>query len=96
MKLTEAEMRMVFQIESTNQNAALNEIYMTWRYAPNSAVKKNGRKPSGQAPLPVKSGVHGFDPQGTERIPSAGKSPHHRGNAGRGQTAIRGAEVIRP
>ena len=26
MKLTEAEMRMVFQIESTNQNAALNEI----------------------------------------------------------------------
>ena len=33
MKLTEAEMRMVFQIESTNQNAALNEIYMTWRYA---------------------------------------------------------------
>ena len=25
MKLTEAEMRMVFQIESTNQNAALNE-----------------------------------------------------------------------
>ena len=29
MKLTDAEMRMVFQIESTNQNAALNEIYMT-------------------------------------------------------------------
>ena len=29
MKLTEAEMRMVLQIESTNQNAALNEIYMT-------------------------------------------------------------------
>ena len=40
MKLTEAEMRMVFQIESTNQNAALNEIYMTWRYAPNQAVKE--------------------------------------------------------
>lgn len=40
MKLTEAEMRMVFQIESTNQNAALNEIYMTWRYAPNSATKE--------------------------------------------------------
>ena len=40
MKLTEAEMRMVFQIESTNQNAALNEIYMTWRYAPNPAVKE--------------------------------------------------------
>ena len=40
MKLTEAEMRMVFQIESTNQNAALNEIYMTWRYAPNQVVKE--------------------------------------------------------
>ncbi len=40
MKLTEAEMRMVFQIESTNQNAALNEIYMTWRYAPNQATKE--------------------------------------------------------
>ena len=39
MKLTEAEMRMVFQIESTNQNAALNEIYMTWRYAPDKAMK---------------------------------------------------------
>ena len=31
---------MVFQIESTNQNAALNEIYMTWRYAPNPATKE--------------------------------------------------------
>lgn len=40
MKLTEAEMRMVFQIESTNQNAALNEIYMTWLYARNQAVKE--------------------------------------------------------
>ena len=40
MKLTEAETRMVFQIESTNQNAALNEIYMTWRYAPNPATKE--------------------------------------------------------
>ena len=39
MKLTEAEMRMVFQIESTNQNAALNEIYITWRYAPNPATR---------------------------------------------------------
>ena len=39
MKLTEAEMRIVFQIESTNQNAALNEIYMTWRYTQNQATK---------------------------------------------------------
>ena len=43
MKLTEAEMRMVFQIESTNQNAALNEIYMTWRYAPNPATKETAQ-----------------------------------------------------
>lgn len=45
MKLTEAEMRMVFQIESTNQNAALNEIYMTWRYAPNPATKETAEVP---------------------------------------------------
>ena len=31
MKLTESEMRMVFQIESTNQDAALNEISMCTR-----------------------------------------------------------------
>ena len=42
MKLTEAEMRMAFQIESTNLNATLNEIYMTWRYAPNPAKKETG------------------------------------------------------
>ena len=81
MKLTEAEMRMVFQIESTNQNAALNEIYMTWRYAPNPATKET-----------AESLLDKLRP----RIPSAGESPHHRGNAGRGQTTIRGAEVIRP
>ena len=39
--------------------------------------------------------MHGFDPQGAGRIPSAGESPHHRGNAGRSQATIRGAEVIR-
>ena len=38
MKLNEAEMRMAYQIEATSQSAALNEIYMTWRYAPNRAV----------------------------------------------------------
>ena len=31
MKLNEAEMRMAYQIESTDPNAVLNEIYMTWR-----------------------------------------------------------------
>ena len=39
MHLNEDEKRMVYQIESTNQVAALNEIYMTWRYAPNQAMK---------------------------------------------------------
>ena len=58
MKLTEAEMRMVFQIESTNQNAALNEIYMTWRYAPNPAIlfrnqANISRIPSSESPVTV-------------------------------------------
>ena len=39
MKLNEAEMRMAYQIEATSQNAALNEIYMTWRYTQNQATK---------------------------------------------------------
>lgn len=39
MNLNEAEKRMVYQIESTSQSAALNEIYMTWRYAPNRDLK---------------------------------------------------------
>ena len=39
MNLNEAEKRMVYQIESTNQGAALNEIYMTWRYAPDKTMK---------------------------------------------------------
>lgn len=40
MKLTDAEERMVFQIESTDQNAAMDEIFMKWRYAPNPATKE--------------------------------------------------------
>ena len=39
MKLNEAEMRMAYQIEATNQSAALNEIYMIWRYASSRATK---------------------------------------------------------
>ena len=35
MKLNEAEMRMAYQIEGTDQNAVLNEIYMTWRLSRN-------------------------------------------------------------
>lgn len=30
---------LAYQIESTSQNAALNEIYMTWRYASSQATK---------------------------------------------------------
>ena len=96
MKLTEAEMRMVFQIESTNQNAALNEIYMTWRYAPNPATKETAeglldklRPLSDQECMDLIRKVQA-------EYRTTGESPHHRGNAGRGQTAIRGAEVIRP
>ena len=37
MKLNEAEMRMAYQIESTDPNAVLNEIYMTWRLSKNQA-----------------------------------------------------------
>ena len=95
MKLTEAEMRMVFQIESTNQNAALNEIYMTWRYAPNPATKETAEGLLDKLrPLSDQECMDLIRSAG--RIPSAGESPHHRGNAGRSQAAIRGAEVIRP
>ena len=38
MKLNEAEMRMAYQIESTDPNAVLNEIYMTWRLSKNQAI----------------------------------------------------------
>ena len=39
MKLNEAEMRMAYQIESTDPNAVLNEIYMTWRLSRNQATR---------------------------------------------------------
>ena len=45
MKLTEAEMRMAYQIEATSQNAALNEIYMTWRYTRITAELKKAVNP---------------------------------------------------
>lgn len=40
MKLTEAETRMVFQIESTDQSTTLNELHMIRCYASNQATKK--------------------------------------------------------
>ena len=39
MNLNEKEMRMVYQIESTNPMSMLNEIAATWRYAPNQEIK---------------------------------------------------------
>ena len=44
MKLTEAEMKMVFQIESTDQSAVLNEIHMIRRYASDQATKQTAEK----------------------------------------------------
>lgn len=39
MKLNELEMRMVYQIESTDQVSVLNEVAATWRYAPKKEMK---------------------------------------------------------
>lgn len=39
MNLNEKEMRIAYQIESTNYVAALNEITTTWRYAPKQEIK---------------------------------------------------------
>ena len=50
MKLNEAKMRMVYQIESTNQVSALNEIYMTW-HCTSSRATKDRRKASKKCPL---------------------------------------------
>ena len=44
MKLTEAEMKMVFQIESADQSAVLNELHMIQRYASNQATKQTAEK----------------------------------------------------
>lgn len=39
MKLNEPEMRMVYQIESTNRVSVQNELATTWRYAPKQETK---------------------------------------------------------
>ena len=39
MQLNEAKMRMAYQIESTDPNAVLNEIYMTWRLSRSQAAR---------------------------------------------------------
>lgn len=96
MKLTEAEMRMVFQIESTNQNAALNEIYMTWRYAPNPATKETAeglldklRPLSDQECMDLIRKV-----QAEYRLPEKARTIGEM--LAEARQKIRGAEVIRP
>lgn len=96
MKLTEAEMRMVFQIESTNQNAALNEIYMTWRYAPKPATKETAEGLLDKLRSLSDQECMEFDPQGAGPNTVCRRKPAPSGKCWRGQTAIRGAEVIRP
>lgn len=55
MKLNEAEMRMAYQIESTDPNAVLNEIYMTWRLSRNQATRDTAESlmghPGGYRPI---------------------------------------------
>ena len=51
MKLNEAEMRMAYQIESTDPNAVLNEIYMTWRLSRNQAARDTAVRHSNSAKL---------------------------------------------
>ena len=95
MKLNEAEMRMAYQIESTDPNAVLNEIYMTWRLSRNQATRDTAESLMAKLRTPVKQRVHGFDPGGPGKLPSAGEAPDHRGNAGGGQTEVRGTEAGR-
>ena len=97
MKLNEDEKRIAYQIESTNQAAALNEIYMTWRLAQNqetkdtaeSLLKKLRSLPDDECMDVIRDVCAGdLSPsrQGTDG----------RGNAGGGQAAIRGAKAGRP
>ena len=95
MKLNEAEMRMAYQIESTDPNAVLNEIYMTWRLSRNQATRDTAE--SLMAKLRSLSNKECMDlireVQANYRLP--GKAPDHRGNAGGGQAEVRGAEAGR-
>ena len=50
MKLNEAEMRMAYQIESTDPNAVLNEIYMIWRLSRNQATRDTAEKTRPELP----------------------------------------------
>lgn len=90
MKLNEAEMRMAYQIEATSQSAALNEIYMTWRYAPNRETKDTAESLLKKLrPLSDKECMDViWEVQANYRLP--GKGADRWGNAGGGQAAVRG------
>lgn len=89
MNLSEAEKRMIYQVEGTSQGAALNEIYMTWRYAPDKAMKDTAEGLLKKLrPLSDKECMDVIrDVQKNYRLPSQGKD--YRGNVGGGQAAIR-------
>ena len=95
MKLNEAEMRMAYQIESTDPNAVLNEIYMTWRLSRNQAARDTAE--SLMAKLRSLSNSECMDlireVQANYRLP--GKASDYRGDAGGGQAEVRGAEAGR-
>ena len=89
MNLSEAEKRMIYQVEGTSQGAALNEIYMTWRYAPDKAMKDTAEGLLKKLrPLSDKECMDVIrDVQKNYRLP--GKARTDRGNVGGGQAAIR-------
>ena len=94
MKLNEAEMRMAYQIESTDPNAVLNEIYMTWRLSKNQATRDTAE--SLMAKLRPLSNKECMDLiRRSRQITVCLGSPRHRGNAGGGQAEVRGAEAGR-
>lgn len=56
MKLTEPEMRMAYQLESTSQAGVLNELYMTCRYSRDEDTKATAESLMAKsAPSPTRS-----------------------------------------
>ena len=83
MNLSEAEKRMIYQVEGTSQGAALNEIYMTWRYAPDKAMKDTAEGLLKKLrPLSDKECMDA-DPGCSEELPSARQGKDYRGKCWR-------------
>ena len=89
-KLNEAEMRMAYQIESTDPNAVLNEIYMTWRLSRNQATRDTAESLMAKLrSLPNKECMDLIrEVQANYRLP--GKPQTIGENAGGGQAEVRG------